>query len=843
MAKENIWLRPIEEILSSSFGKYAKYIIQDRALPDVRDGMKPVQRRILYAMYDLGITHDKAYKKSARSVGEVIGKYHPHGDSSIYEAMVRMSQEWKNNIPMIDMHGNKGSIDGDGPAAMRYTECRLSKIAEYMLENIHKKTVEFIPNFDDSEKEPSYLPSLIPSLLINGATGIAAGYATNIPPFNPVEVFDAIIHKLDNPNCSVDTLLKIMPGPDFPTAGIINGVSGIKEAYETGRGKFTIKAEFEELDHSKKIKQLIIKSIPYETNKSNIIKSIDDLVYNEKINGIIEVRDESDMQGISIVLDIEADKSLETIKNFLYKNTSLQVTYAINFIAIHNRKPVLLPMHETLNAYINHAIDILVKTLNFDLTKAMKRLEVLKGLIKAISILDDVIHLIRKSTSKDDAKKNLISRFQFTEVQAEAIVSLRLYRLSSTDVLSIKKEAEELTISINEINTILNSEELQKNALKKILRGYKTEFNVPRKSTITGEIEKIIINESELQESKDVVVMITRDGYLKTTTTRSIESSKYGDFILKSGDMLLDIFESNTLNQVVVITSNGQYISIPCHKIKSTKYKDAAEHINNLIALDSDVKIISAFQTSGLLASNGVLLICTEHGKIKRIELENLTFSKNPKSSSIINLNDGDKVVAAQVIDKNTTGEVVCITKNGMALRFMADEIPVIGRSGAGVIAQKLVPGDNIVSCLFSNNPLKHQILITANRGFKRIHFKDINLTKRANIGRMVMLQVKSDPFILKNAYVINSRDTINILKEDNQIETLVVSDIPLTDLETRFVDLKKGNVVISHRDNWISNSIDSITHTKSLNSDDESKNDSEEENNDTKPTVQGSLF
>ncbi|MGL4948089.1 MAG: DNA topoisomerase IV subunit A [Mycoplasma sp.] len=840
MSKENIWKRPIEEILSSSFGKYAKYIIQDRALPDIRDGLKPVQRRILYAMYDLGITHDKAYKKSARSVGEVIGKYHPHGDSSIYEAMVRMSQEWKNNIPIIDMHGNKGSIDGDGPAAMRYTECRLSKIAEYMLQNIHKKTVEFIPNFDDSEREPSYLPSLIPGLLMNGSTGIAAGYATNIPPFNPIEVFNSLIYRLDNPNCTVDDILKIMPGPDFPTGGIINGVSGIKEAYETGRGKFTIKADIEEIPHNKKIKHLVIKTIPYETNKSNIIKAIDDLVYNEKISGIVEVRDESDMQGVSIVLEVDVDKSTDLIKNFLYKNTQLQVTYAINFIAIHKRKPVLLSMIQALDAYVVHAIDILVKTLTFDLNKAQKRLEVLKGLIKAINILDDVITLIRRSTSKDDAKTNLMTRFQFTEIQAEAIVSLRLYRLSSTDVLAVKQEADALEVTINEIQTILGSEELQKNKLKEILREYRKEFNVVRKTAIDGEIEKIVINESELQESKEVIVMATRDGYLKTTTKRSLESSKYGEFILKSGDILLDIFESNTLNQIMVITSNGQYISIPCHKIKNSKYKDPAEHINNLIALDSDVKVISIFQTSSVLASNEILLICTEQGQIKRIELNQLTFSKNPKSCIITGLKNGDKVISAQVVPKDSTGEVACITKNGLGLRFELNEIPIIGRTASGVRAQKLIPGDSIVACLFSEHPSKHQILLTANRGFKRIPFSSINLTKRANIGKMVMAQIKTDPYVINTAYVVNPRDIINVLLVDNQITNLTASDVPLSNLETRFSDLKTGNVVTTYRDNWMSNDIHAVSQSKTQTTEEDK---AEQSNDDLKPTVQGSLF
>lgn len=835
-SKENIIKRPIEEVLNNSFGKYAKYIIQDRALPDIRDGLKPVQRRILYAMYDLGITHDHAYKKSARSVGEVIGKYHPHGDSSIYEAMVRMSQEWKNNIPLIDMHGNKGSIDGDNAAAMRYTECRLSKISEYMLDNIEKKTVKFIPNFDDSESEPAYLPSLIPNLLINGATGIAAGYATNIPPFNICEVIDAIIYRIDYPNCSTDKIIDIMPGPDFPTGGIVNGVSGIHEAYNTGRGKVIINAELKDQVVNSKLKQIIITSIPYETNKTSIIKAIDDLVFNEKISGIKEVRDESDKNGIAIAIDIEGDKSLDTIKNFLLKNTPLQITYAINFIAIHNRKPVLMSITMAIDAYVTHALEILVKTLQFDLLKAQKRLEILAGLIKALSILDDIIVLIRKSVSKEDAKTNLINKFNFTINQAEAIVNLRLYKLSSTDVADIKKEHSDLQLIIAEISTILASEELLRNSLKKILRGHKQEFNIPRRTTIKGEIEKIVINELDLQENKRVIVMVTQDGFLKTTTPKSIETSNYGEFNLKTGDILLDIFNSSSLNQVILITNSGQYISIPCHKIKNAKYKDPAEHINNLITLDSNDKIIHAFEASSFVPTKDILLICTMQGQIKRIEMSELTFSKSAKSSLIFNLKNDDKVVACQVIPADASGQVICISKSGYGIRFNVDEIPIVGRTAAGVRAQKLFPEDEIIGCIYSNQIERHQILISSNRGFKRIHFKNIPLTKRANIGRLVMLQVKNNPYVLNNILLVNSRDIINVLNTKNEISTMTASDIVLTDLDTRFIDVEFEHVKVCYRDNWLSTDINKHA-TAAIKLDDE-----DEDDNDVEP-VQESLF
>ena len=842
---KNVITRNLDKIMNESFAKYAKYIIQDRALPDIRDGLKPVQRRILYGMYNLGILSDRPYKKSARSVGEVIGKFHPHGDSSIYEAMVRLSQEWKNNIPLLDMHGNKGSIDGDSAAAMRYTECRLSKTGQLLLNNIEKETVIFIPNFDDSEIEPSYLPALVPTLLINGATGIAAGYATNIPPFNPGEVLDSIIHRIDNPNCNIKDISKIIKGPDFPTGGIIQGKDGIIDAYETGKGKFIIRAKFIEKEVNKKMKQLIITEIPYETNKSTIIKAIDDLVYDNKINGIIETRDETDKHGISIVIDIEASKSFEVIKNFLYKNTPLQVSYAINFVCIVDRKPILSPILFVIDSYLKHAYDIIKKTSIFDLKKAEKRNEILEGLIKAISILDDVIELIRKSTSKDDAKTNLSNKFGFTEIQSEAIVQLRLYKLTSTDVKSLREEKDGLNLRIEELKQLLNSDSLLKNHLKKILREYKTLIEYPRKTKIENEIQKIVINDADVLENKDVVVMVTKDGYIKSTSKRSIESSEYGDINLKSGDMLINMFNSNTLDQIILITNIGQYISIPCHKIKNLKYKDTPEHLNNILTINSSDEVVCGFNTKNVLNIKKKILICTKLGVIKRVDIRDLNFSKTAKSSTIMNLKNDDKIISSQLLEDKINYDVICLTKNGLALRFDVNEVPVVGRSAAGVKAMKLLPNDEIISCAITINAETDNLLIVSNRGLKRIYPSLINKTKRANIGRMVMTQTKTNPSILINAFSVYVKDTLNILDSELNHHTFLCSSLPLTDLDNRFNDIKIKEIVHCYKDEYLS---------KNLNNENESNDDDEiedldnvnndnEENNDNNSNQQESLF
>lgn len=830
----------INQLIDEGFGKYAKYIIQERALPDVRDGLKPVQRRILYAMHDLGIFYDRPHKKSARSVGEVIGKYHPHGDSSIYEAMVRMSQEWKNNISLLDMHGNKGSIDGDNAAAMRYTECRLSKLGYLMLENIKKNTITFNPNFDDTEKEPAFLPSLLPTLLFNGATGIAAGYATNIPPFNPSEVLDAIVYRIDNPQCTIKKIASIMKGPDFPTKGIIQGRDGILEAFQTGKGKFVIRSTITSENENTKNQRLVIHDIPYETNKANIIKSIDNLIFADKISGIVEVRDESDKNGVCIVVEVEKNKSLDTIKKFLYKNTPLQVSYSINFVAISNKKPILFKIDEVLDAFINHINLVVTKTLQYDLNKANNRLEVLKGLSKAISILDDVIAIIRRSVSKDDAKANLENKFGFSSIQSEAIVQLRLYRLSSTDIQAVVDEISSLNNTIQNLSMTLQSKELLNNYLKDILRNYKKEFGISRQTKIEDEIEKLIIAESEIIDNKNIYILTTHDGYIKATTKKSLESSTYGETNLKTGDILVNIFPSTTLDQTILITKSGQYISIPCHKIKISKYKDAWEHINNIITLDTDDQIISSFNTKNLPNLSGILVIATKHGLIKRVQLNELNLSKNPKASTIINLKNDDEIVSALILNEDSYYEIISITSNGLSLRFDWNEIPIVGKTAAGVKLMKLLPNDFIVSVNASNQPDKHNLVLISNRGYKRFYVSEITKTKRANIGKMVMSQVKNNPYSIVNSLICNSRDILNILCEDNTIEQLKVSTITISDTTTRFTNYNK-NIIKTYRDDYLSSNIEERILTKNLEIDELDEND--DETIDLTDTKQESLF
>jgi topoisomerase-4 subunit A len=564
---QNVRFKPIEEIMSESFGRYAKYIIQDRALPDIRDGLKPVQRRILYAMNDLQLFYDRPHKKSARTVGEVIGKYHPHGDTSIYEAMVRMSQNWKNNLILLDMHGNNGSIDGDGPAAMRYTESRLSQFGQTMITDINKNVVPFINNFDDSEFEPTVLPTLLPNLLINGSSGIAAGYATNIPPFNPNEVIDAVITRIDSPNCHLGSILKIMPGPDFPTAGIILNLEGIKQAYETGKGKITIRAHVEQ----KSAKQIYITQIPYETNKATIIREIETLANKHEALNIVEVRDESDKQGVAIAIDVKNGKNFDFLRNFLFKNTQLQVTYNINMVAIKDRKPYLMPIIFMLDAFIEHINTVTIAASQYDLDAAKARQEIVLGLIKAIKVLDDVVDLIRKSTNKATAIQNLISKMLFTTNQAEAIVNLRLYRLSNNDVGALNSELTQLQQSITELELLVKNKEHRQNFLKNRLRHYKKLFGRSRLTTISHEESRIEIDQVDVIENRENVIVVTRDGYLKNISKRSYANSEYERLKTKEGDIPIAQFVSNQRDKVILITMQGKYISIPTFKIETTK--------------------------------------------------------------------------------------------------------------------------------------------------------------------------------------------------------------------------------------------------------------------------------
>lgn len=621
MAEEaNLMDLPLEEVIGDRFGRYSKYIIQERALPDVRDGLKPVQRRILYAMHEEGNTHDKAFRKSAKTVGTVIGNYHPHGDSSVYEALVRMSQKWKLRQELVEMHGNNGSVDGDPPAAMRYTEARLSGIASELLRDIGKDTVEFIENFDDTSYEPVVLPAKFPNLLVNGSTGISSGYATDIPPHNLGEVIDAVIYKIDHPNASLDKLMEKMPAPDFPTGGIIQGKEGIKKAYETGRGRVVVRglAEIEELRGGRK--QIVITEIPYEVNKANLVKRMDELRIDRKVEGINEIRDETDRTGLRIVVELRKDADSQGVLNYLYKNTDLQVNYNFNMIAISNRTPTLMSLPVLLDAYIDHQRDVIIRQSEYDLNKAQARAHIVEGLIYAISILDDVIATIRASQNKKDAKERLIAAYNFTEKQAEAIVMLQLYRLTNTDVTDLEEEASKLNETIERLQEILGNEEVLKKVIKDELRLVKKNHNDERRTRIEDEIEDLTINLEVLVPSEDIVVSLTRDGYIKRTSTRSFGASSIEDLQRKEGDELIQLMEVNTTDTLLVFTNKGNYLYIPIHELPDIKWKDMGQHVANIISIPSDEKVIKAIPVREFTETQYILSV-TKNGMIKKTSL------------------------------------------------------------------------------------------------------------------------------------------------------------------------------------------------------------------------------
>ncbi|WP_052663080.1 DNA topoisomerase IV subunit A [Mycoplasmoides pirum] len=781
--------KELDEIMSDSFGKYAKYIIQDRALPDIRDGLKPVQRRILYAMYKIGLTPEKAYKKSATTVGEVIGKYHPHGDSSIYEALVRMTQSWKNNIPLIDMQGNNGSIDGDSAAAMRYTEAKFSYYGINMLSNIEKQTVKFVLNFDDTEQEPTILPSLLPNLLINGSTGIAAGYATNIPPFNLNEIIDGIIMRIDSPNCRLDSLMKVIPGPDFPTGGIIHDDNGIREAFETGKGKFILRAKIiDEIEHNKK--RLIITEIPYETNKSSIIKNIEEIIDNEEIAYLTEVRDESDKSGIRIVLEYKGDeKNAEAIKRYLFKNTQLQINYNINNVAIDKRKPIQMNLFRYLDSYLDHALEIIVKSSEFDLNKNKNRLEIINGLIKATSIIDKIIELIRKSEDRSDAITKLINKFEFTNNQAEAIVQLRLYRLSNTDVLSLQEEAQNLKEKIKELSLILNDEKYRKDHLKTILRNYKKLFNQPRKTQIEEMVEKIVIEATDVVENKEIYIFVTKDGYLKQTSQKNITLENLTSFKLKENDALIYSEQAKSLDRLLLITSYGNFVALPIYKIKEAKIRETGIHINSILTLRDNEKIVFAKlmkNNHDYENDNTSIVLVSKSGMIKRFYFRDVFSFKSIRPSVCMNLKEKDILVDAKVVDSEKQ-EIVLYSQMGNALRFNVDEVSIIGLKGMGVRGIKLRNEDYLVSCSVIDNSNEYQVILLAEKGIKRVNLKNLISLSRATMGKPLLSQIKSKPYKLITTILINNNQrSFFCYKNNGEIISIPIFDIPLMDFDSR---------------------------------------------------------
>ena len=796
----------LEEIMGERFGKYSKYIIQDRAIPDVRDGLKPVQRRILFSMYKEKNTYDKPYKKSARAVGDVMGKYHPHGDSSIYDAIVRMSQDWKMKEPFVDMQGNNGSIDGDSAAASRYTEARLSKISNEMLRDIDKETVTFAPNYDDTLLEPTVLPSRFPNLLVNGTTGISAGYATNIPPHNLEEVIDATIYRIDNPNSRLDTLLNYVKGPDFPTGGQAIGMDGIRQAYETGRGKIIIRSKIN-LEKNK----IIITEIPYEVNKQLLVKRIDEIRLDKKIDGIIEVRDESDKEGLQITIELKKDANSKNILNYLYKNTELQVSYNYNMIAIVNRRPMQLGLIPILDAYIEHQKDVVTKRSQYDLSHAKHRYHIVEGLIKAISILDAVIKTIRGSKNKADAIVNLVKEYDFTEEQATEIVTLQLYRLTNTDIISLQEEKSNLEKIMAMLEEILASKEKLNTVIKEELRKIKKEYGTERKTEIVATAEEIKIDTTEMIQKEDVVVVVTHDGYVKRVSLRSYATNN-DETSLKDGDYVIGLYNINTTQTVLVFTDKGNYLFLPVFEIPEVKWKDMGKHVSNIVTMSSDEKIIGAMPVYDFEADK-YITVFTKNGMVKRTKLIDFKVGRYTKEVGMIKLSDNDKVIAVSSSDET---DLFVATKNGYGLWYDISEVSVVGIRASGVKSIKLKDDEVVSSCLF--NPECEYITIITDKGTaKRMKLNNIEKTSRANRGILLMKEIKSNPSKIIKCYLMSSKEEI-IVTSIAESKKVKLTEIAIMDRQSNGSFIVKDRILDTYKVcEIISNKADNKTTSEDI--------------------------
>lgn len=756
--------------MGERFGRYSKYIIQERALPDIRDGLKPVQRRILYSMNKDGNTFDKGYRKSAKSVGNIMGNFHPHGDSSIYDAMVRMSQDWKNREILVEMHGNNGSMDGDPPAAMRYTEARLSEMAGYLLADIEKKTVPFAWNFDDTEKEPTVLPAAFPNLLVNGATGISAGYATDIPPHNLAEVIDAVVYMIDHPTASLDKLMEFLPGPDFPTGAIIQGAEEIKKAYETGKGRVVVRSrcEIEQLKAGKK--QIVITEIPYEVNKAVLVKKIDDVRVNNKVPGIAEVRDESDRTGLRIAIELKKDSDEQTILNYLYKYTDLQINYNFNMVAIDNFTPRQVGLQKILSSYIAHRREIIIARSKFDKEKAEKRLHIVEGLIRVISILDEVIALIRASENKADAKENLKISYDFSEEQAEAIVTLQLYRLTNTDIVTLENEEAALREQIQTLAAIIGDERTMFNLMKKELREVKKQFGNPRLSELQDQAETIEIDTASLIVEEETFVSVTKAGYIKRTSPRSFGASTVEEVGKRDDDQLIFLQNAKTTQHLLLFTNLGNVIYRPVHELTDIRWKDIGEHLSQtLMNFDTNEEIIFAELVENF--DEGTYFAVTKYGQIKRVERKEFTPWRTYKSKSTkyAKLKDAEDVVIT--VSPVVLDDIMLMTEKGYALRFNIEEVPIIGAKAAGVKAVNLKDEDVVAAAFISNTSSVY--LLTQRGSLKRMATEEIPVTSRAKRGLQVLRELKAKPHrVFAAGPVLTDQGDFDLFSTANEDET-----------------------------------------------------------------------
>ncbi|MFA6627640.1 MAG: DNA topoisomerase IV subunit A [Bacilli bacterium] len=749
---ENIIIDNLENIFGDRFGRYSKYIIQDRALPDVRDGLKPVQRRILFAMYKLGMFHNKPYKKCARIVGEVIGKYHPHGDTSVYDAMVRLSQNFKMRLPLIDMHGNNGSVDGDPAAAMRYTEARLSIYAEYLLQDIAKKTVGFIPNFDDEEYEPTVLPAKYPNLLVNGSSGISAGYATEIPPHNVDEIITATIHRINNPYCDLKDIMNIVQGPDFPTGGIVQGYSGIKEAYKKGSGKIVIKSKTEIIE-KKPNYQLIITELPYEVNKAVLVKRMNDVVVQKNVDGIIDIRDESDRTGLRVVVDIKGEANPEYIRDFFFKSTDLQINFNFNMVGIANKRPQLMGLLNMLDSYIEHQKEVITNRSNFELKSASKRLHIVEGLISMTSILDAVIKTIRNSANKKDAKENLVSTYSFTEEQAEAIVMLQLYRLTNTDIISLQNEQTDLRANIETLNRILADESVLLDIIKKELLATQGVLTSPRRTVIEHKIEDLNVEVKKLIPKEDAYLIVTKDGYIKRIAPKYYKIDE--ETKLKDDDIITGTYEATTLDTLLMFTNLGNYVYLPVQNIPEVRHKDFGYIVSTLANIETNEKVIFTVPINDFNEERYVLFT-TKNGLIKRTLISELVATRYSRALKATKVRDQDELVSVDIC--NGPGkEVVVITKEGFINRYNSDEISIMAPASYGVKAIELKnrPKDEVVAgrFIYSKDLI---ILLTAKGTIKRLTLEEVFVGKKNNVGKPYVQMTKTSPNYVIDADIIH---------------------------------------------------------------------------------------
>ena len=781
--KERYLDLPLEDVIGDRFGRYSKYIIQDRALPDARDGLKPVQRRIMFAMHTERNTADKPFRKSAKTVGNVIGNYHPHGDTSVYDAMIRQSQNWKMRHMIIEMHGNNGSIDGDPPAAMRYTEARLSAISSEMLLDIDKNTVDFMPNFDDSMEEPVVLPSRYPNLLVNGSTGISSGYATDIPPHHLGEVIDATIHHLDNPDCTLEDLMMHVKGPDFPTGGIIQGVEGLKKAYETGKGKIVLRGKTEIADLRGGKQQIIITEIPYEMNKANLVKKMDELRIDKKVDGIAEVRDDTDRTGLRIVVELKKDADAKGILNFLFKMTDLQIFYNFNMVAISNKTPKLLGLKQMLESYNEHQKQVVTRRTKHDLDKAKERAHIVEGLIKAISILDEVIQTIRASSDKKNAKDRLQEKYGFTEPQAEAIVTLQLYRLTNTDVTTLQEEADMLKKQIEQLEGILGSESKLISEIKRELKSIKKKYLEARRTVIEQEIEDLKINLEVVIPSEDVMVSVTKEGYVKRSSIRSYSASNGEPPAMKETDRLIHSTEQNTTDTLLLFTRKGSFLFLPVHQMPETRWKDSGQHVGNLISMASGDEIIKALPVKEF-NENQYLLFATKNGMIKRTSLSEYKVQRNSRSLMAVKLKKDDEVIFVDITEG--TEDIFAATHKGFGLWFSQEEVSVTGQRTAGVKAINLKPDDHVVSYLiFTDSEQPFLFLVTHRAAYKKMKLSNFEKSTRAKRGLVMLKELKKQPHYVASLLAVDKNGEVFVQGENGTIESIEVKNVRFNDRYT----------------------------------------------------------